>query len=266
MQIKKVRILAILNFVIYTIAFLTSTLSQTGKIGNKNMGEVSDKYDALFTPAGITFSVWGVIYVSLFAFCTYHLLKSYKKPIGDEANQNLLNIGYLFTINNLAITAWVFAFLNEYMLVSVGLIIIQLICLVMIHINLNIYNPQAKTSTKIFTYFPLTIYLAWISIATVANISAWLISINFNGWGITAVYWTIIMICVATLISVFVILKMRNYWFVLVIIWALYGIILKRNEAGADEFASIINFARAGIISVCVAAIFQFYRNIKLVK
>ncbi len=261
MQIKDVRKLTVGNFVMYTIAFLISALSQSGIIKNQNMGDVSDKYDALFTPAGITFSIWGVIYVALFAFCIYHLVKSFKSGTDDEANQHIQKLGKLFIINNLSISIWVFAFLNEYLLISVILIVIQLSTLALAHIRLNIYNTQSGLKSKIFTFFPLTIYFAWICIATIANISAWLVSINFEGFGLTNISWTIVMISTAILLSVFIIINRKNYWFSLVIIWALYGIILKRNEAGADEFSGIVLTAWIGVAMVAMAAIYQVYQN-----
>jgi hypothetical protein len=42
---KKVRILAWLNFIVYVLAFTVSQLSQLNLIGNGNMGDISKKYD-----------------------------------------------------------------------------------------------------------------------------------------------------------------------------------------------------------------------------
>ncbi|MEO8795899.1 MAG: hypothetical protein ABI390_10555, partial [Daejeonella sp.] len=183
MNIQKIRTLSVLNLVFFIIAFSVSNLSQFNVFGNKNIGDVSYKYNSLFAPAGLTFAIWGLIYLSLFIFCGVHLYKAYKDGATNIFNENTLALNWYFIINSLAATFWVLAWLNEYLLISVLLMIIQLFTLIAINIKLHLYNPHTGWDVKLITQFPMSIYFGWICVATIANISAWLVSINWDGGG-----------------------------------------------------------------------------------
>src|SRR6476646_1164872 len=133
---KKIKQLAVFNLICFFIAFTVSNLSQLKLFGGQTNADVSNKYDTVFTPAGITFAIWGVIYLSLLGFTIYHLIKAYREDIHSEASQSVLKIGNFFILNNIATTLWVFAFTYEYLFLSMVLIIIQLITLWLIFVNL----------------------------------------------------------------------------------------------------------------------------------
>lgn len=223
------------------------------------MGEVSGKYDTFFTPAGFTFAIWGIIYLGLIGFCIYHFGKAFRADVNHEANRNLLKINYLFAINNIATGLWTFAFLQEKLLLSVCLILIQLITLLLLNIRINSYRPGQSVANRLFTQIPLSIYFAWICIATIANISAWLVSIDWDGFGISGQTWAVIMIAIAMALSVFVILNRRNPYFGLVVIWAFYGIIQKQTQF--SNTSSVTGAAWVGFILISGLVVFQFYRN-----
>lgn len=258
---KRVRTLAILNLVCYVIAFLASNLSQLQVIVSKDIGEVSNKYDSVFAPAGITFAIWGLIYLGLFGFTIYHLIKAYRSDIHSEPNQIVQKIDYLFVINNIATTLWVFAWLYEYLGISLILMLIQLFTLIRIHIKTNIFDPTQSAISKIFTQIPLSIYFAWICIATIANASAFLVSINWDGGGITPSLWTIILITIASLLAFLIIRFRQNPYFGLVVIWAFYGIQVKRAAINPLLFDNVISAAWFGIGFVTILVIMQFVFN-----
>lgn len=260
---KKVKTLAILNFIFFFIACFISNISQTKIFGGVTNADISNKYETVFTPAGITFAIWGVIYVSLFGFTIYHLIRAYKDDVHSEASQAVLKIGNLFIINNIATTIWVFAFAYEYIFSSMILIIIQLITLLMIFIRLNLFDIHKSFINKLFTQFPLSIYFAWLCVANVANISLYLVSIGWGGFGISESVWAMILITIVTLISVFVVGFKRNVFFGLVVVWAFYGIYLKRIGIDADEFQMVIRFILYGIILVAIVLITTLINNIR---
>lgn len=257
---KRVKTLATLNLIFYVIAFAVSNLSQLKIFGGVTNGDISNKYDTVFTPAGITFSIWGVIYLSLFGFTIYHLVRAYKDNTHSEASQDLLRINNLFIINNIATTFWVFAFTYEFLLASMLLIIIQLITLLKIYINLNLFDNHKTFNNKLFTQFPLTIYFAWLCVANIANISLYLVSINWDGFGIEPTTWAIIMIIIVVILSVFIVTIKRNPFFGLVVAWALYGIILKRASIDETAFSNVIMAAWIGLGIVAILTIFQWYK------
>jgi len=257
---KKVKNLAVLNLVFYVIAFAVSNLSQLKIFGGVTNADISNKYDTVFTPAGLTFAIWGVIYLSLFGFTIYHLIRAYKDDVHSEASQDLLNIGNLFIINNIATTCWVFAFTYEYLLTSMLLIIIQLITLIKIFINLSLFNNNKTLSNKLFTQFPLTIYFAWLCVANIANISLYLVSVNWDGFGIAPAIWAIVLIIITVVLSTFIIIGKKNPFFGLVIVWALYGIVLKRTAVNETEFSDVIFIAWAGFGFVSALTIYQLFK------
>lgn len=258
---KKARTLATLNLIFYIVAFLVSNLSQLQIIVDKNIGDVSDKYDTIFAPAGITFTIWGIIYLGLFGFTIYHLLKAYRADLDKEPNQVVLKINYLFIINNIATSLWVFVWLYEYVGIALILMLIQLFTLIGIIIKADIFDPRKSTVSKIFTQIPLSLYFAWICIATIANVSAYLVSIDWGGGGISPTLWTIILIAVASFLSVYIIRFRQNPYFGLVVMWAFYGIQLKRVAINPVLFENVISAAWFGIGFVTLLVLMQFVFN-----
>jgi hypothetical protein len=260
---KKVKAFAILNLIFFIIAFAVSNLSQLKIFGGVTNADISNKYATVFTPAGITFAIWGVIYLSLFGFTIYHVVKAFKDDIHSEASQAILKIDYLFILNNIATTFWVFAFTYEYLLASMILIIIQLITLLMIFIKLNLFDIDKSFYNKLFTQFPLTIYFAWLCVANVANISLYLVSIGWDGFGISEIKWAQIMIVTIIAISLVIVKVKKNPFFGLVILWSLYGISLKRAEINEEQFKGIINTCWFGLGIIGAFTAVQLYLNLK---
>lgn len=259
----KRKTLAILNSISLASLLIISYLAQQEWFSDLNVGDVSAKYETIFAPASITFAIWGLIYASLTAFCVFHLIKAFNADETEQANIDLVSIGWLFIINTLATGAWLIAWVNEEIGLSVILILIQLITLVLISIRAHIATPERPLSTKIFTQFPLSIYFAWICVATIANISAYLVSIDWDWFGISDSHWVIIMIGVTTLLSLFIIVVRQNFFFGLVILWALYGIVLKREQVDEIVFHEVINAALAGFITIVIAIIIRLFRSKK---
>lgn len=256
----KAKTLAILNSISLTSLLVVSYLAQQEWFSDLNVGEVSAKYETAFAPASVTFAIWGLIYASLTAFCIFHVIKAFNSDETEQADVDIVAIGWLFIINTLATGAWLIAWINEEIALSVILILIQLITLTLISIRAHIANPERPLSTKIFTQFPLSIYFAWICVATIANISAYLVSINWNWFGISNSYWVIIMIGVTTLLSLFMIVVRRNIFFGLVILWALYGIALKREQVDEVLFQEVIKAAWAAFIIVIMSIMICLFK------
>jgi hypothetical protein len=257
----KTRLLAIMNLIALGFQILLSYLVQVKSFSTQDVGQVSAKFDTVFTPAGITFAIWGLIYTSLFAFCLFHLYKSFSKGSSCQVNQDTQNIGWLFVINNISTGFWLIAWVNEQLLVSVVLMMIQLFTLIRISIKAHISNPDRSVQTVILTQFPLSIYFGWICIASIANISAWLKFTGWNGMGISESFWVIILIGIATLLSLFIILVRRNLPFGFVILWALYGIVLKRKQVDYQLFENVINAAYGAFAIILMVMIIRIFRK-----
>jgi len=209
---KKTQILAILNLLALIIHVTLSYLTQFNLINDQAVGQVSDAYDSLFTPAGITFAIWGVIYTALLFFCIYHIRMAFKQAHTHRANEHVQRMGVWFILNNIGAAAWLVVWTKGLIPASVGLIIFQLITLIIINQRLNIYDPYSRTDSKIFTQFPLSIYFGWLTIATIANISVYLVYSDWKGFGLhySPIEWTRIMIGVAVFLTVSVLFTRRN--------------------------------------------------------
>jgi hypothetical protein len=262
-MIKKIRSLAILNLLGFIISALVANLAQFKVLGLPDtMTSVSARYESFFTPAGITFAIWGLIYVSLLAFCIYHLVHAFSKHADERVNQDVTKIGYLFIVNTLATTAWVYAFLGNQLLLSVICMLIQLYSLLQIQLKLNIFDSHRSFWTKAFSQFPLSIYFAWICIATIANISVYLLSMEWNGWGLAPNLWAILLIGIATFISVFMVFVRKNIFFGLVVVWALYGILLKRQPDLTPASQTVVTAALAAMVLLFLTIGIQLLKSI----
>lgn len=259
---KRARALAILNVISFLIHLGTSYLVQVKMINEKDVGEISDSYPSLFTPAGFTFAIWGIIYTCLGIFCVYHIVMAYKRNWDADANKDLDAIGILFILNNFATAAWLIAWTQEELLLSVVLIFIQLVCLLFIHLRLHIHNRFRSPGGKLATEFPQSIYLGWISLASIANTSSYLASTGWDGFGISAVNWTVTMIIIAIILGIFMVMVRRTIAYGLVIIWGLYGILSRLSSLEDRSYATIVNIAWAGIILVGISCLVQITRSI----
>jgi hypothetical protein len=253
MKIKTFQILNILSLAgVITINFLANALP----IAGKNTGELSDLYPSLFTPAGFTFSIWGVIYILLIIFAVYQA----KGLFGNSnipQNDFVRKIGPWFMISSLGNMAWIFAWHYQVIWLSMLLMLVILGSLIKIYLNLEIGRSIVSKNRRYLVHMPFSIYLGWITVATIANASTLLIDLNWNGFGISEEVWTVVMVTTATLITLIVLFTRRDLFYSLVIIWAFVGIISKRVSVGEPFYLSIIIFASAGIFLIVSTVIYQ---------
>ena len=260
---KSTRAFAILNVISFLIHLAISYMVQMKMINSKDVGEISNAYTSLFTPAGFTFGIWGIIYTCLGIFCVYHIVMAYKRNLDNDANKDLLSIGPLFIIINIATAGWLVAWTAEQLLLSVFLMLVQLISLLVIHERLHIHNRLRNPSSKLATEFPMSIYFGWISLATIANISSYLVSIGWNGLGISDITWTLIMISISIALGLVLLFTRRNIAFGLVLIWGLYGILTKLSNYQDNKYEVPINLAWAGIALLGIACLVQVIRSFR---
>jgi len=261
---KKTQLLAILNLVALLVHVTLSYFTQFKLINDLDIGQVADTFGSLFTPADITFAIWGVIYTALLFFCIYHIRMAFNQASTHPANQNVNRVGGWFIINNIIAAAWLLVWTRGMIFLSTGLIVFQLVTVVIINLRLRIHDPFARVDSKIFTQFPLSIYFGWLTIATIANISILLIASGWDGFGFdyTPIEWTRITIGIAVFLAVSIVFARRNVLFGLVVVWALYGIVLKRASVNPGLYSELIKTAWAGMAIVAVSSIIQFILNI----
>lgn len=231
-----------LNLVLFAGMIVMNYLANALPLNNKTTGELSDSIPNLFVPAGITFSVWGVIYLLLLIYSILQFTSAEKATIN--------NISWLFAISCIFNALWIVAW--HYGKLPMSLIIMSGLLISLIYINMVISHLPAGIIKAAFG-----VYLGWICIATIANVTALLVTYNWSGFGISHEVWTIVMISAGTIIAVLALYRLDNPFIGLVIMWALAGIIIKRS----DDFRSIVITASAGIAIAGVVTIIVFFRK-----
>ncbi len=198
---------------------VVNILATTLPIGGVTTAEVSNRYFNYFVPAGYIFSIWGLIYIGLIAFGVFQSLKQ------NRNNEMINNISLYVIINAFANAAWIFTWHFEILWLSVLLMIVILFTLLKIFMIVVVENRKVLSNKmNWFVRYPFTLYLGWISVATIANIAALLTSLNWSGFGISPIVWSVIMIVIASLIAIYLLLNYREFVFSFVIIWAILGI------------------------------------------
>ena len=193
-------------------------------LNGQTTGEISDRFDVYFVPAGYVFSIWGLIYLALIGYSIFQVLPSQRE------NPHLRRIGYLYVLSCAANIAWIFLWHYEYFLFTLVAMVALLLLLIAIYLILGIGRTGTSTAEKWLVRVPFSIYLGWITVATVANVTSLLEYWNWNGWGLSAEWWAVIILVVAGIIASAVSLTRGDIAYIAVIVWAYVGIALKHND------------------------------------
>ena len=220
---KKSVIRPILNLLGVVAVLIVNGLANTLPLNNLSTGEISDRFNVFFVPAGYVFSIWGVIYIALIAFGIYQVLPSQRE------NPRLEKIGYWFLLSCLANVAWLFCWHYELFALSLVMMLILLTSLIIIYLRLDIGIKKVSTKEKWFVNIPFSLYLGWITVATIANVTSLLDYYDWSGWGISDQMWTLIMLFAVAIIGAVMSLTRADVVYCLVLIWAVVGIAVKHG-------------------------------------
>ncbi|MCB2207759.1 MAG: hypothetical protein KQH67_05635 [Bacteroidetes bacterium] len=227
----------LLNTFTLIFALAMNYLSGTGAFGGKTVGEVSAMYENLFTPAGYAFAIWGLIYLLLIAFTGFQWYNWLKNRQDHELNKT----AFWFALANIANGLWIYAWLNLFLGITIFLMLVLLISLIVLTFQLRLEIWDAPLRIVVFVWWPVCIYLGWIIVASVANTSAFLVSIGWQGSFLSETTWTIVMIMVATIIYVLLIYYRNMREAAIVGVWALVAIAVKQWELNTSVvYAAII--------------------------
>ncbi len=234
--------------VTYLAMVVMNFLANGLPINNRSTGDISDAYPNLFAPAGPAFSIWGLIYLLLGGYVLYQFVKK------DQKTEDLLQkINPLFIATSLANISWIFAWHYDYIGLSVFIMVTLLMLLIQIADMLR--TEQFASLEKLFIWAPFSVYFGWITVATIANITVFLVSINWNGFGVADFVWTSIVLLVGALIGIFRMRKDKNIVYGLVLVWAYSWILFKHLSVGGfdGQYPSVI------ITVIICLALFTFF-------
>jgi hypothetical protein len=229
---KMKKILPLTNAAALVLTVAVNYISSSGLINGYTIKSISDKYPSYFTPAGFAFSIWGLIYLGLFGFIFFTGIHWKQNKLKADV---LDKIGWWFVLSCLANSFWVIAWVFDYTGISVLLMLILLFSLIKIIGNTRMELDAHPLKDYLFIYWPFALYSGWISVALIANISAYLIKIGWNGWGISEQAWAIVMVFVAGVVNILLIRRRNLREFGLVGIWALFAIsVANKPNPGAQ--------------------------------
>ena len=213
----------VINLLAVVATIVVNGLANALPLNGHLTGEISDLFKVYFVPAGYVFSIWGLIYVGLIAFGVYQMLPSQRE------NPRLRRIGYLFSLSCLANVIWLFLWHYELFIYTIAIMIALLGLLIAIYLRLEIGRAQVAMKEKWLVDLPFSIYLGWITVATIANASDILDYLKWSGWGIRPEVWAVIMLIAGLGISSVMSLTRGDIAYQLVIVWAFAGIAIKQT-------------------------------------
>ena len=216
-----VRQIMVVVAVLATIAI--NALANVLPLNGLNTGEISDRFQVYFTPAGYVFSIWGLIYLGLIAFAVFQALP------GQQANPALRRIGPLFVLASAANISWLFFWHYEVFILTLPAMLILLVSLIAIYLRLDIGKASISPAERWLVHAPFSLYLGWITVATIANATSLLDYVQWGGWGIAEAAWLVIVLAVAVLIAAAVAWTRRDVIYLLVLVWAFAGIAVKHS-------------------------------------
>lgn len=241
------RIIPVLSLsVVLIVNFLANFLP----IGGRTTGEVSSSYPSLFTPAGFTFSIWGLIYLLLITYAVYQLLpRNSDRPIFDRINRH-------FVVNCAANSLWILCW--HYELITLSLILMSAILISLIGIYRHILPDKIQGfRDRLFIRIPFSLYMGWITVATLANISVEQTVIGMDNWIMTKTVWVFVELALAGAVGTVMIIRYRDPIFGGVVAWAAYGITDKQVDT-----PEVAGAAAAVMILVLVILVIEGIRSL----
>ena len=221
------------NTIGFAVTVIVNAAANILPLNGVTTGELSDKYANLFTPAGYVFSIWSVIYTLLAAFIFYQMTVK-----DDELHKD---IGWLFVTSSLFNSVWIFLWHYEYILISVLVMLGLLGSLILIYTRLKIGLTDVSSKKLIMVHTTFSVYLGWITVATIANITALLVDFGFPAFDTRAIYITSAMILIAMVLTMINTYIRGDVAYAAVIIWAQGGIVQKQIETQIIPLAAGIS-------------------------
>ena len=227
------------------VTLVVNILADALPLNGQNTGQISDRFHVYFVPAGYVFSIWGLIYLGLIAYTIYQSLPSQRE------NPRLRATGWWITLGGLANSAWIFLWhYNQFPLTLLAMLVL-LATLIVTYLRLGIGRKVVSAGERWAVHLLFSIYLGWITVATIANISDVLDFLKWNRFGIAPEIWMSIVLAVVLAIATIMNFTRRDVAYATVLLWALAGISVKQASVPAVVIPTWITF---GLVALTLAA------------
>lgn len=209
---------AYINIGALALVLLFNYLSNALPFNGLTQGDLGELYPVLLTPATYVFSIWGLIYLALIAFIIYQALP------GSRDNPLVKAVGILFAVSSLFNILWLFAWHYQRIGWSMIIMLLLLATLIVIYLRIGAVTREKSIYERFLVKYTFSLYLGWISAATLVNFNALLYDIGWLGTGGGGIFFTMLMILVAGLVALAVFYLRKDYIYAAVFVWALIGI------------------------------------------
>ncbi|MBN2351338.1 MAG: tryptophan-rich sensory protein [Spirochaetales bacterium] len=254
------KLIAVVSIVFFLGVLAINSLANTTIFGGRTTGAVADAIPNLFVPAGLTFSIWGVIYLLLIAFVAYQTRWLFSAD--ERRTARLRPIGILFIITCALNIGWLLAWQYSLVGLSVVIMLAFLATLILAYLRLRAGSERPRWIEYVFVRLPFSVYLGWISVATIANVTALLVTLGWNGFGASQAFWTVLMIGIALALALTVLFSRRDPAYALVFVWAFLGVYIKRTASGVPFVPEVAYAALAACLVAAAAATVIFGLNL----
>lgn len=261
-QTRKYTTIKIAVVLTYLIMVAVNALASILPINGLDTGQISDSFPNLFAPAGLTFSIWGLIYLLLAAYTLYQL-GLFQIDQGAAKSELFAKIGVLFALSSLANAAWILAW--HYLNIALSLLLMLVILALLAKINLIIGLEELTPRERFFIRLPFNVYFGWITVATIANVTALLVFSGWNQFGFSDVVWMLLIVPVGAIIGLLTMFSFKSIAYGLVIIWAYLGIVVKHTSAAgfAGQYPAVIIATVISIVALLAAEIYLLLKGSK---
>ncbi len=227
------------------VTLVVNILANALPLNGQNTGQISDRFNVYFVPAGYVFSIWGLIYIGLIVYAVYQALPSQRE------NPRLRATGWWIVLGGLANSAWIFLWhYNQFPLTLVAMLLL-LATLIVTYLRLRVGQTAVTSGEKWAVHLPFSIYLSWITVATVANITDVLDFLKWDRFGIAPEIWMGIVLAAVLAIAALMNFTRRDVAYATVLLWALAGISVKQAAVPAVVVSTWITF---GLVALTLAA------------
>ncbi|MBN1888337.1 MAG: tryptophan-rich sensory protein [Thermoflexales bacterium] len=241
MKDKLRQILVVLTIL---VTLVINGLANALPINGLNTGQISDRFQVYFVPAGYVFSIWGLIYLGLIAFAIFQALPAQRE------NPRMCATGWWIVLGGLANSAWILLWHYEQFPLTVIVMLVLLATLIITYLRMGTGRTRVSTVETWAARVPFSVYLGWITVATIANITSVLDYLRWDGWGISPEAWTLIMLAAGVLIASAMSLTRGDVAYMLVILWAFVGIALKHAAVPAVATGTWVATVLVGVMLV----------------
>lgn len=222
------------NVIALLATVAVNALANILPLGGVSTGDVSALYPSLFTPAGYTFAIWSLIYLALAAFVIYQALPSQR----DDAL--LARISNWFKLSCAANCAWIVLWHYQLIPHSIIIMLVLLGSLILVYTRINTSLGPISQRERWLLYAPFSLYLGWVSVATIANVSAAQTALALSDAGLSAIMWTVVKLILAGLIATLVSRRYHDGIYVLVFAWAAVGIAVSQADTTVVMAACVV--------------------------